>query len=103
MGPKTETLIVALGEVSALLENLGDRHPADQVSKGKVLLEQSDFSGISHVLTVFNPKSSLNDVDWSPVENEFGHLSTGGDFQAVSATIYELADDVRREVEGEER
>lgn len=103
MGPKTEKLIVALGEVLDLLEKLGDRHHADQVSKGKVLLEQSDISGISHVLTVFNPKNSLYDVDWSPVEKEFGRLSSGGDFRAVSSTIYELADDIRREVEGEAR
>ena len=68
-----------------------------------MLLEQSDFSGISHVLTVFNPKNSLNGVDWSPVESEFDNLTAGGDFEAMSSTIYELADGIRREVEGEER
>jgi hypothetical protein len=46
--------------------------------------------------------NSLNDVDWSPVEGEFDNLTAGGNFQAMSSTIYELADGIRREVEGEE-
>ena len=103
MGLKTERLIAALGEVAFLLQENGDKYHANKVAKAKLMLEQSDFRGISHVLSVFNGKSSIYDVDWPSTSMETDQISVDDRFQGLSSTIYDLAEEIRREVERGER
>ena len=103
MGPKTERLIAALGEVVFLLQKQGDKYHTNQVAKGKLLLERSDFRGIAHVLGTFNAKNSINDIDWLGDEDEPNRISVDDRFQMLSSPIYDLADSIRREVDGGER
>ena len=99
MGPKTETLIASLQEALYLLREQGDDYHAGQVAKCKVLLEQSDFRGVSHALGVFNGKNSIHEIEWSPSEDSPDRVSAKDRFRMLSNTIYELADSIRREVE----
>ena len=86
MGPKTESLIALLAEASAELRASGDDYHASRVEECRDLLLQSDFRGIGATLSVFNARSSLNDVQPRPLET-------------LSNQIYTLADAIRREVE----
>jgi len=99
MGPKTERLIGALEQAISLLRELGDEYRANRVAKCKALLEQSDFRGITTVLGVFHPKSSIREVSWPSSEGSSERISADEKFQMLSGSIYDLADNIRREVE----
>ena len=86
MGPKTEKLIGLLEHAAAKLRDDGDAYHAGRVQECLNLLLCSDFRGIGRVLSVFNARGSLSDVAKPPL----GRL--GGE-------IWELADDIRRDVE----
>ena len=86
MGQKTESLIALLAEAVTQLRDVGDGYHASKVEECRNLSLQSDFRGIGRTLSVFNARSSLNDVQPRPL-GELGH------------EIFELADSIRREVE----
>jgi len=103
MGPNTERLIASLGQILSLLQEQGDGYHENQVAKCKLLLEKSDFRGVTLVLSVFNGKNSIHEIGWSVGENADDRISAQNSFQILSNTIYELADNIRREVERGER
>ena len=106
MGPKTERLITVLEETIPLLRENGEVHYADWMSKGKLLLERSDFRGISHILGVFGGMGSFNDRALTPSDIEqanAGGISINQRLQMLSSTIYQLAESIRREVESADR
>ena len=90
MGPKTDRLIALLDQSVARLRDNRDDYHADRVKECRDLLARSDFRGITHTLTVFHPKGSLNDIEKPPLG-------------ALSHEVWTLADAIRREVERESR
>jgi len=99
MGPKTDRLVASLGQALSLLQEQGDGYHENQVAKCKLLLEKSDFRGVTLALSVFNGKNSIHEIGWSTGENDGDRISAQDRFQILSNTIYELADSIRREVE----
>ena len=106
MGPKTERLIAVLEEIIPFLRENGEDYYADWMAKGKLLLEQSDFRGISHILRAFGGMGSFNDRALTPSDVKQAkedQISANQRLQMLSSTIYDLADSIRREVDRGDR
>lgn len=102
MGPKTEELINVLDELASILEADGNPHWGDWMRKAQVLLLNSNYSGIEHLLSAYGGMGSLNDVvigqgytdgalTWKP-----GHMALNEKFASLSSRAYELANSIKQ-------
>ncbi|WP_263264143.1 hypothetical protein [Pseudomonas sp. RIT-PI-S] len=62
MGPKTEALIGVLEQLAGLLEHDGNTHWGHWARVARARLLDSDYAGITSVLSAYGGMGSLNDV-----------------------------------------
>ncbi len=62
MGPKTTELIGILGDLATLLESDGEEHWRSWMLRARARLEDSDYSGIEHLLAAYGGMGSFNDL-----------------------------------------
>jgi hypothetical protein len=102
MGPKTEELICVLEQLATVLESDGDTHWSLWVRKARARLLDSDYSGITYLLSAYGGMSSFNDLilgqsydggafSWKP-----GHVELNKRFDKLRNDAAQLADAIKR-------
>ena len=102
MGPKTEELISVLEQLATLLENDGDTHWSLWMRKAQARLLDSDYSGITYLLSAYGGMGSFNDLvlgqsyddgvfSWKP-----GHVELNQRFDKLRSDAAHLADAIKR-------
>jgi hypothetical protein len=102
MGPKTEELICVLEQLAIVLESDGDTHWSLWMRKARARLLDSDFSGITYLLSAYGGMSSFNDLilgqsydggafSWKP-----GHVELNKSFDKLRNDAAQLADTIKR-------
>ncbi len=102
MGPKTEELICVLEQLATVLESDGDTHWSLWVRKARARLLDSDYSGITSLLSAYGGMSSFNDLilgqsydggafSWKP-----GHVELNKRFDKLRNDAAQLADAIKR-------
>lgn len=62
MGQKTEELIDVLDQLVKVLESDGEMHWSRWMRKARALLIDSDYSGITYLLSAYGGTGSFNDL-----------------------------------------
>ena len=103
MGPKTQMLRDRLRETVGLLRRVGEHHWCEWLDESLRRIEESDYSGIEHLLSAFGGMGSFNDIFISPAN---GHLVSDEEAFGLNATLgelrgqlYELAQYIRHNAE----
>lgn len=102
MGPKTEELICVLNQLAAILESDGDTHWSLWMRKARARLLDSDYSGITYLLSAYGGMGSFNDlilgqsnagdaISWKP-----GHVELNKKFDKLRNDAVQLADAIKR-------
>ncbi|MEB0148354.1 hypothetical protein [Pseudomonas sp. CCC2.2] len=102
MGPKTEELICVLEQLATVLESDGNTHWSLWVRKARARLLDSDYSGITYLLSAYGGMSSFNDLildqsydggafSWKP-----GHVELNKRFDKLRNDAAQLADAIKR-------
>ena len=99
IGPKTSRLVALLDELGVVLRELDQSHWADWVAESARRLRQSDFSGISHLLSAYGGMGSFNDILPELVgEQPDPRIKRA---RRLRSEAWGLADEIRREAEVE--
>ena len=100
MGPKTTELCERLRETSALLRAAGESHWAKWMDTSLRRIENSNLSGVDHLLGAFGGMGSFNDLILMSAN---GHSISDADYRDVNdrldllrSQLSELAREVRR-------
>ncbi|KIF61851.1 DUF6966 domain-containing protein [Pseudomonas fluorescens] len=101
MGPKTETLIKVLNELISVLESDGEAHWSAWMRKARARLLDSDYSGITWLLSAYGGMGSFNDVVLGQTsingalawKRGYGELNAK--FAELREQAYELANEIR--------
>ena len=100
MGPKTTELCERLRETSALLRSAGESHWAKWMDTSLRRIENSDLSGVDHLLGAYGGMGSFNDLILMSAN---GHSVSDADYRDVNdrldslrSQVAELAREVRR-------
>ena len=103
MGPKTSDLRDRLRQTSALLNRADESHWAAWMDKSLHRIENSDLSGIDHLLGAYGGIGSFNDLVLIAAN---GHSVSDADYRSVNdrldslrSEMYELACAIRRNAE----
>ncbi|MFW0887421.1 UNVERIFIED_CONTAM: hypothetical protein MKS84_12040 [Pseudomonas sp. JL1] len=102
MGPKTEELVFVLEQLATVLESDGDTHWSLWLRKARERLLDSDYSGITYLLSAYGGMSSFNDLilgqshdggafSWKP-----GHVELNKKFDKLRNDAAQLADAIKR-------
>ncbi|MDT3722887.1 DUF6966 domain-containing protein [Pseudomonas oryzihabitans] len=89
MGQKTEELIDVLEQIIKVLENDGELHWSRWMRKAQGRLIDSDYSGISYLLSAYGGMGSFNDLVLGQNFNE-GRFSWKPDYVEMNNTLHEL-------------
>jgi len=103
MGPKTQKLIEVLVELIALLEKHDVQNWSQWMQKALQRIENSDFSGITHLLGAYGGMGSFNDLILSFQEpqqaNEIILEQDNEKLIHLRSKAYNLAKKIKREVD----
>lgn len=101
MGHRTEELIDVLDQLIKVLESDGEMHWSRWMRKTRALLIDSDYSGITYLLSAYGGMGSFNDLvlgqnthegaaAWAP-----GHVGINDKLQELRDTAAQLASEIR--------
>ncbi|MHC8401677.1 DUF6966 domain-containing protein [Pseudomonas sp. MDT1-17] len=102
MGPKTEELICVLDQLATALESDGDARWSLWMRKARALLLDSDYSGITYLLSAYGGMGSFNDLilgqsyDDGVVSWKSGHVELNEKFDKLRNEAAQLADEIKR-------
>ena len=86
-GPKTQKLIIMLGEIIEIMSESGETHWVNYMLKRKILLENCKIEGISGLIGAYGGMGSFNDICFGP------------EFDQLRGAIYRLANEIWLECE----
>jgi Domain of unknown function (DUF6966) len=98
-----DELLKILDEIIQLLEADGEQHWSNWMRKSRSRLQDSDYSGIEHLLSAYGGMGSFNDlVICQSYENgEFrlkeGYVEKNNRLSDLRSKAWELADAIRRD------
>lgn len=93
MGPKTQKLLHVLDSIISILEADRDRHWSAWMRQVKYRIEDSDFSGIELLRSVYGGMGSFNDFYLTKAAEENNH------FDKLRTEAYSLSDDITHSYE----
>jgi hypothetical protein len=102
MGPKTTELVRVLDQLATILESDGEQHWRAWMLQAKTRLEQSDYSGIAHLLGAYGGMGSFNDLvlGQTLANGRFawkaGHNELNKRLGALRSKAWELAQAIKR-------
>lgn len=102
MGPKTKELVDVLEALVQLLRSDDETHWSAWMAKSKARLENSDFSGITHLLGAYGGMGSFNDLIicqqtiGGQVSWKAGHVEKNEELSQLRGRAWELADAINR-------
>ena len=107
MGPKTKELVAVLENIIVLLDKYGIDNWSKWMRESLNRINNSDFSGITHLLGAYGGMGSFNDcvlVNRSP-KKEKGSTPVKDNykFNELSSRAYSLATEIQKEVEEGEK
>lgn len=91
MGQKTVELIEVLGQIIKILENDGELHWSRWMRKAQGRLIDSDYSGISYLLSAYGGMGSFNDLVIGQDIND-GKFSCKPSYIEMNNNLQELRD-----------
>ena len=102
MGPKTKELVCVLEQLATVLESDGNTLWSLWVRKARARLLDSDYSGITYLLSAYGGMSSFNDLilgqsydggafSWKP-----GHVELNKRFDKLRDDAAQLAAGIKR-------
>ena len=103
MATKLDELLETLDEIIQLLESDGEQHWSRWMRQSHERLQNSDFSGIEHLLSAYGGMGSFNDlVICQSYENgkfrwKEGYVEKNEQLNTLRSKAWELADAMRRE------
>lgn len=103
MGPKTEELVIVLEELNDILGKYSVENWAQWMEKALTRIENSDFSGITHLLGAYGGMGSFNDLILSSHDAQQPKGTTidqdNARLDELASKAYSLATDIKREYE----
>ena len=103
MATKLDELLETLDEIIQLLESDGERHWSRWMRQSRERLQNSDFSGIEHLLSAYGGMGSFNDLvicqSYENGESQWqeGYSEKNDRLNELRGKVWELADAMRRE------
>lgn len=102
MGQRTEELIDVLEQLIKVLESDGEMHWSRWMRKARALLMDSDYYGITYLLSAYGGMGSFNDLvlgqnaDKGPYAWEPGRVGVNNDLQELRGKAAQLAFEIQR-------
>ena len=107
MGPKTKELVVVLENIIVLLDQYGVDNWSKWMRESLKRINNSDFSGVTHLLGAYGGMGSFNDcvlVNCSPEQEKGSAPAKDNDkLNELSSRAYSLATEIKKEVERDEK
>ena len=103
MATKLDELLETLDEIIQLLESDGEQHWSRWIRQSRERLQNSDFSGIEHLLSAYGGMGSFNDLvicqSYENGESQWqeGYSEKNDRLNELRGKVWELADAMRRE------
>lgn len=91
MGKRTEELIDVLDQLVKVLESDGEMHWSRWMRKARTLLIDSDYSGITYLLSAYGGMGSFNDLVLGQIANEGPYAWAPGQVE-MNDNLQELRD-----------
>ena len=106
MGPKTAELHRLLGETVELLEAHSEQRWSALLRMDRARLQEGDFKGITHLLSLYGGMGSFNDLvlhPWNGHDVPEEEIDTvNRELERLRGEIHRLANEIRREAVIEE-
>ncbi|QBF82325.1 hypothetical protein EXU30_06165 [Shewanella maritima] len=91
MGSKTKELIEVLDRLVQMLDDDGQQHWCDWMSRARKRLIESDFNGVEKVLSAYGGMGSFNDICLSKITRKNDR------FSELQTRAWELATAIKHE------
>jgi len=97
-----DELLETLNEIIQLLESDGEKHWSRCIRQSRERMQNSDYSGIEHLLSAYGGMGSFNDlvICQGYEDGQFrwkdGHVEKNDKLNVLRGKAWKLADDIRR-------